>query len=98
MLQKGMEPQAGDRTTPEQEIKDPTVLEFLDLKDQYSESDLEDAIILRLQDFLMEMGPAFAFVDRQRRLRIGKAWYRIDLLLYHRTLRCLVIIDLKIGQ
>lgn len=98
MLQKGEEEQAADRVTPEQEIKDPTVLEFLNLRDEYSESDLEEAIMRRLEDFLMEMGPAFTFVARQKKQRIGNQWYKIDLLLYHRTLRCLVILDLKLGK
>lgn len=98
MLQKGTEPQSGDLVTPEEQIKDPFVLEFLDLKDEYSENDLEDALIHKLEDFLLELGSDFAFVGRQRRLRIGDEWYRIDLLFFHRTLRCLVVIDLKIGK
>jgi len=73
------------------------VLEFLDLKDEYSESDLESALIQRLEDFLLELGEGFTFVGRQRRLRIDHTWYRVDLLLFHRKLRCLVIIDLKLG-
>ena len=73
------------------------MLEFLGLKDEYSERDLEDALIHHLETFLLELGPDFTFVARQKRLRVGDDWYRIDLLLYHRRLRCLVIIDLKIG-
>jgi nuclease YhcG-like protein len=84
--------------TPEEEIKDPLVLEFLDLKDEYSEHDLEDALIPKLEDFLLELGGDFAFIGRQKRLRIGDEWYRIDLLFFHRRLRCLVVIDLKIGK
>ena len=72
-------------------------MEFLGLKDEYSESDLEEALILHLEKFLLELGNDFAFVGRQRRLRIGHEWFRVDLLLFHRPLRCLVIIDLKIG-
>ena len=98
MLRKSTIKKPEDRLTASEEIKDPTILEFLGLKDEYSESDLEDAIISRLQDFLMEMGSAFTFVARQKRLRIGEEYFRVDLLLYHRTLRCLVIIDLKIGK
>ena len=98
MLQKGTEPQPGDLVTPEEQIKDPFVLEFLDLKDEYSENDLEDALIHKLEDFLLELGSDFTFVGRQRRLRIGNEWYRIDLLFFHRKLRCLVVIDLKIGK
>lgn len=98
MLRKGAEPQTGDLVTPEDEIKDPLLLEFLDLKDEYSEHDLEEALIHKLEDFLMELGGDFAFMGRQKRLRIGDEWYRIDLLFFHRRLKCLVVIDLKIGK
>ncbi|WP_158890725.1 MULTISPECIES: YhcG family protein [unclassified Pseudomonas] len=97
MLVKGAVPKAEDVVTPDDAIKDPYVLEFLDLKDEYSESDLEQALIRRLEDFLLELGDGFAFVGRQRRLRIDQTWYRVDLLFFHRRLRCLVIIDLKLG-
>jgi len=73
-------------------------LEFLGLKDEYSESDVEEALILHLERFLLELGGDFAFVGRQRRLRIGDEWYRVDLLFFHRKLRCLVVIDLKRGR
>jgi len=98
MLRRGEKVAPGDEVTPEEAIKDPCVLEFLDLKDEYSESELEEALILRLEEFLLELGPEFAFVGRQRRLRVGEAWYRIDLLFFHRRLRCLVIIDLKLDE
>lgn len=98
MLQKGGRAQPGDRVTPEEEIKDPLMLEFLGLKDEYSESQLEDALIQHMESFLLELGGDFAFVGRQRRLRIGDEWYRVDLLFFHRRLRCLVIIDLKLGK
>jgi predicted nuclease of restriction endonuclease-like (RecB) superfamily len=98
MLAKGARPKPEDATTAEEEIKDPLVLEFLGLKDEYSESDLEEALILRLEQFLLELGSDFTFVGRQRRLRIADAWYRIDLLFFHRALRCLVVIDLKLGE
>ncbi|MDA1054649.1 MAG: PDDEXK nuclease domain-containing protein [Planctomycetota bacterium] len=98
MLRKGEEPIADDFVSPEEEIKDPLVLEFLDLKDEYSETDLEEALIHHLEEFLLELGSEFTFVGRQRRLRIGRKWYRIDLLFFHRRLRCLVVIDLKIGE
>jgi predicted nuclease of restriction endonuclease-like (RecB) superfamily len=98
MLLKGAELQTDDLVTPEEEIKDPLVLEFLDLKDEYSEHDLEDALIHKLEDFLLELGTDFAFMGRQKRLRIGGEWYRIDLLFFHRRLKCLVVIDLKIGK
>jgi len=98
MLVKGAMPKPEDAVTPNDAIKDPYVLEFLDLKDEYSESDLEQALIHRLQDFLLELGEGFTFVGRQRRLRIDQTWYRVDLLFFHRRLRCLVIIDLKLGS
>jgi len=98
MLVRGATPKPEDTVTPDDAIKDPYVLEFLDLKDEYSESDLEQALIRRLEDFLLELGDGFTFVGRQRRLRIDHTWYRVDLLLFHRRLRCLVIIDLKLGS
>jgi len=98
MLTKGAVAKPEDAITPGDAIKDPYVLEFLDLKDEYSESDLETALIQRLEDFLLELGEGFTFVGRQRRLRIDHTWYRVDLLLFHRHLRCLVIIDLKLGS
>ena len=97
MLVKGAVPKPADAVTVDDAIKDPLVLEFLDLKDEYSESDLEQALIRRLEDFLLELGDGFTFVGRQRRLRIDQTWYRVDLLFFHRRLRCLVIIDLKLG-
>ena len=98
MLEKGSNAHPSDFVTPEEAIKDPYVLEFLDLKDEYSESQLEDALVHRLEDFLLELGGDFAFVGRQRRLRIGESWFRVDLLFFHRRLRCLVIIDLKLTE
>ena len=80
----------------EEEVKDPYVLEFLGLKDEYSENDMEDALIHHLESFLLELGGDFAFVARQRNCRIGDEWYRVDLLLFHRRLRCLIVIDLKL--
>ncbi|OES60520.1 hypothetical protein A7R81_13385, partial [Pseudomonas aeruginosa] len=98
MLVKGSVAKPEDAVTPNDAIKDPYVLEFLDLKDEYSESDLEAALSQRLEDFLLELGEGFTFVGRQRRLRIDQTWYRVDLLFFHRKLRCLVIIDLKLGS
>ncbi|OGH56409.1 MAG: hypothetical protein A3G34_01830 [Candidatus Lindowbacteria bacterium RIFCSPLOWO2_12_FULL_62_27] len=98
MLEKGSKARADDRIEPEQEIKDPYVLEFLNLKDEYSETDLEEALIRHLEHFLMELGGDFAFIGRQKRLRIGDEWYRVDLMFFHRRLKCLVVIDLKIGK
>jgi predicted nuclease of restriction endonuclease-like (RecB) superfamily len=98
MLKKGARAAPHDVVTPEEEIKDPYVLEFLNLKDEYSENDLEAALIRHLESFLLELGSDFAFMARQKRLRVGNEWYRVDLVFYHRQLRCLVLIDLKIGK
>jgi predicted nuclease of restriction endonuclease-like (RecB) superfamily len=98
MLEQGAVLRPEDAVTPEEELKDPFVLEFLDLKDEYSENDLEEALIHHIESFLLELGGDFTFVGRQRRLRIGDQWFRVDLLFFHRRLRCLVIIDLKLGE
>ena len=97
MLTSGQRERPEDIALPGEQIKDPFVLEFLDLKDEYSESDLEEALIRHLETFLLELGDDFCFIGRQRRLRVGGRWYRVDLLFFHRRLRCLVVIDLKIG-
>jgi predicted nuclease of restriction endonuclease-like (RecB) superfamily len=98
MLTKGAAARPGDAVTPEEEVKDPFVLEFLGLKDEYSESDLEEALIRHLEAFLLELGGDFCFVGRQKRLRVGNRWYRVDLVFFHRRLRCLVVIYLKLGE
>ncbi len=98
MLARGQRPKPEDAVSVQDEIRDPCLLEFLDLKDEYSESDLEEALVRHLEWFLLELGAGFTFVARQKRIRIGDEWYRIDLLLFHRRLRCLVVIDLKIGK
>src|SRR4051812_39668213 len=98
MLKKGAVARPAETPSPEEEIKDPFVLEFLGLKDEYSEGDLEEALVRELETFLLELGGDFTFVGRQKRLRIGDEWYRIDLLFFHRKLRCLVVIDLKLGK
>jgi predicted nuclease of restriction endonuclease-like (RecB) superfamily len=98
MLEKAQTPESTDAITPEEAIKDPFVLEFLDLKDEYSESDMEEALIRHLADFLLELGDDFAFVGRQRRLRLDDNWFRVDLVFFHRRLRCLLLADLKIGK
>jgi predicted nuclease of restriction endonuclease-like (RecB) superfamily len=98
VLRKGAVGKPEDAVAPEEEIKSPYVLEFLGLKDEYSETDLEAALIARLESFLLELGDDFTFVGRQRRLRLDDVWYRVDLLFFHRTLRCLVVIDLKLGK
>ena len=98
MLKKGAKPRPGDALTADEAVRDPLVLEFLGLRDEYSETDLEDALIHHLETFLLELGGDFTFVGRLRRLRIDDEWYRVDLLFFHRRLRCLVIIDLKLGK
>ena len=98
MLTRGQQERPEDLALPGEQIKDPFVLEFLDLKDEYSENDLEEALIRHLETFLLELGDDFCFMGRQRRLRVGGQWYRVDLLFFHRRLRCLVVIDLKIGS
>lgn len=98
LLAKGARAQPGDTLGADEEIRHPLVLEFLGLRDEYSEIDLEDALIRHLETFLLELGNDFTFVGRQRRLRIDDEWYRVDLLLFHRRLRCLVVVDLKLGR
>lgn len=98
MLAKGAKPQPGDVVSADDEIRHPLVLEFLGLRDEYSETDLEDALIRHLETFLLELGNDFAFIGRQRRLRIDDEWYRVDLLFFHRRLRCLVIFGHRTGK
>jgi predicted nuclease of restriction endonuclease-like (RecB) superfamily len=98
MLAKGQVAERADAVSAEEALKDPFILEFLSLKDEYSELELEEALIKQLETFLLELGGAFTFVGRQRRLRVGDEWYRVDLVFFHRELRCLVVIDLKIGK
>lgn len=98
MLARGQQPRPEDAVSLEEELRDPYLLEFLNLKDEYSESELEEALVRHLESFLLELGAGFTFVARQKRIRVGDEWYRIDLLLFHRRLRCLVVIDLKIGK
>ncbi len=98
MLTEGAKATPQDALTPEEEIKDPFVLEFLNLKDEYSETELEDALVQHLETFLMELGGDFTFVGRQKRLRLDDEWFRVDLVFFHRALRCLILIDLKIGK
>jgi predicted nuclease of restriction endonuclease-like (RecB) superfamily len=74
MLRKGQANVPGDVVLPEEQIKDPYILEFADLKDEYSETELEAALIAKLESFLLELGGDFTFVGRQRRLRVGDEW------------------------
>ncbi len=84
------------KITPELVFKDPYLLNFLGLKDTWSEKDLEDAILREMESFLIEMGSGFCFVARQKRMSVGKDDFYLDLLFYHRHLRRLVAIELKL--
>lgn len=84
--------------TPDLVFRDPYFLDFLGLKDTYSEKDLENSIIVELQRFITELGSDFVFLARQKRLIIDNRDYYIDLLFYHRRLKSLIVIDLKIGE
>jgi predicted nuclease of restriction endonuclease-like (RecB) superfamily len=79
-------------------FRDPYILDFLGLSDNYSEKDLESTILAELQQFIIELGNDFAFLARQKRITIDNKDYYIDLLFYHRRLKSLVAIDLKIGE
>ncbi len=85
---------------PAQLIRDPYVLEFLDLPEnkQFSEAELETSIIDKIQTFLTEIGRGFCFEARQKRITFDNTHYKIDLVFYHRILKCHVLIDLKIGE
>lgn len=87
-----------DRLTPDLVFRDPYFLDFLGLADTYSEKDLETAILRELQRFILELGAGFAFIARQKRIVIDGEDHFIDLLFYHRRLRRLIAIDLKIGK
>ena len=86
------------RLSPDLTFRDPYVLDFLGLADTYSEHDLESAILAELQRFIIELGSDFAFLARQKRITIDQRDYKIDLLFFHRRLRALVAIDLKVGE
>lgn len=86
-----------DQLSPDLVFRNPYVLDFLGLKDTYQEKDLEQAILNKLEHFLLELGAGFTFVERQKRMIIDGKDYKLDLLFYHRKLKRLVAIDLKIG-
>jgi len=88
------------KTDPDYILKDPYILEFLDLKENkdYHESDLEQALISKLQDFLLELGKGFSFVARQKRITIEGDHYYVDLVFYNYLLKCFIVIDLKTGK
>lgn len=85
---------------PKDAIKDPYILEFIGLpeKSMYSESELEQKLIDKLESFLLELGTGFTFVARQKRITFDEKHFRIDLVFYNRILKCFVLIDLKIGE
>ena len=88
----------GDRLSPDLVFRDPYFLDFLGLKDSYGEKDLEAAILREMERFLLELGAGFAFVARQKRIVIDGEDYHLDLLFYHRKLRRLVAVELKLGR
>lgn len=87
-----------DLVSPDLIFKSSYVLDFLGLKDSYSEKDLEQALISNLQAFILKLGSGFAFIERQKRITVDSVDYHLDLLFYHRKLKCLVAIDLKLGK
>jgi len=84
--------------SPEMVFKNTYVLDFLNLPSHYSEKDLEESLVTNLEQFILELGSGFAFVERQKRIPIDTVDYHLDLLFYHRKLRRLVAIDLKLGK
>ena len=89
---------AEDKLTPDLVFRDPYFLDFLGLKDRYLEKDIEDAIMRELENFILELGVGFTFVARQKRIQVDNDDHYLDLLFYHRGLRRLVAIDLKLGE
>ena len=87
-----------DKLTPDLVFRDPYFLDFLGLKDRYLEKDIEDAIMREMENFILEIGVGFTFVARQKRIQVDNDDYYLDLLFYHRGLRRLVAIDLKLGD
>jgi len=87
-----------DKLTPDLVFRDPYILDFLGLKDTYGEKDLEAAILREMEAFILELGVGFCFVARQQRMQIDDRDYYLDLLFYHRKLRRLIAIDLKLGK
>jgi predicted nuclease of restriction endonuclease-like (RecB) superfamily len=87
-----------DKLTPDLVFRDPYLLGFLGLHDTYAEKDLEAAILREMEAFILELGVGFAFLERQKRITVDGDDYYLDLLFYHRPLRRLVAIDLKIGD
>lgn len=88
----------GAEASPALFLKDPYLLDFLDLKDGFSERSLESAILADLERVILELGSDFAFMGRQKRIQVGGNDYYIDLLFFHRRLRRLVLVELKLGE
>jgi len=84
--------------TPPMVLKDPYVLDFLELKDRYLEVDLEDALLREIEKFILELGSGFTFVERQKRIQVGNEEFKMDLLFYNRKLKRLILIELKLGK
>jgi len=89
---------AEDKLTPDLVFRDPYILDFLGLKDTYAEKDVEAAILREIEAFILELGAGFCFVARQKRMTIDDRDYHLDLLFYHRKLRRLVAVELKLGD
>lgn len=87
-----------DLLTPDLVFRDPYVLDFLDLKDSYSEKDLESAILREIESFLLELGAGFSFIARQKRMTVDGDDFYLDLLFFHRDLRRLVAVELKLDK
>jgi len=87
-----------DKLTPDMVFRDPYLLQFLGLKDSYLEKDLEAAILREMESFILELGVGFAFLERQKRITVDGEDYYLDLLFYHRPLRRLIAIELKLGE
>ena len=87
-----------DKLTPDLVFRDPYLLDFLGLKDSYAEKDMEAAILREMESFILELGVGFAFLERQKRITLDGEDYYLDLLFYHRPLRRLIAIELKLGE
>jgi hypothetical protein len=87
-----------DKLTPDLVFRDPYFLDFLGLKDTYNEKDLEAAILREMEAFILELGVGFTFLARQKRITVDDTDYYLDLLFFHRKLRRLVAIELKMGK
>ena len=87
-----------DELTPALVFRDPYLLGFLGLKDTFSEKDLETALLREIQGFLLELGAGFAFIERQKRISVRGEDFYIDLLFFHRLMRRLVVVELKLGE